>query len=894
LHAFVIESLTQDTSVLLTAETLHLAEGYVQAQPLGPVPVKGLEKPIEVYELVGVGPARSRLEVAAARGLTRFVGRERELDQLAQALDRARAGHGQVVGVVGEAGVGKSRLFWEFTRSRRTHGCLVLESRSVSYGKATACLPVIDCLKSYFRIEDRDDQRGIRERVTGKVLTLDRGLEPTIAALLSMFGVGEDESQWQALDPSQRRERTFEAVKRLLLRESQIQPILLLFEDLHWLDAESQAFLDGFAESLPAARILLLVNYRPEYLHAWGSKTYYLQLRMDPLPEQSAEELLTALVGEQPGLDPLKRLLIERTEGNPFFLEECVRTLLETGVLVREGAGCRLVRPVDHVRVPATVQAVLAARIDRLLAEDKSLLQCAAVVGKDVPFPLLEAVAGKPEADLRRGLFRLQTAELLHEARLFPDIEYTFHHALTHEVAYTGVLHDRRQALHAGIVQAIERLYPDRLAEHAELLAHHALRGEAWEKAFAYLRQAGVKAARRAAYRQAVGSFERALEVLRRLPETREALEHAIDARLDLRNALQPLGEMEQVIAHLREAAALAEAIADRRRLGRACAFMSQYFWLMGNLERAIEAGERATGLAREFGDARLEAMTGFYVGQAHHALGDYRRALEVLRVSVEALPEDAIRDRFGQSSILINSTAWLILCLAELGEFAEATRWSEDMMRAAEAANRPFDLITAYYAVGQVHLRVGRLDRAIPAFERGLHLVRERGFRTWAATALASLGYAYALAGRLAEGLPLLEEAGASKRSHFRLRLAYLSEAYLLAGRVDEAVPLAERVLELSRKRRERGHEAWSLRLIGEIFSRAEFPDLDRAEASYKEAIALAEELGMRPLIALCHQGLGEAYRRSGQMTKAQTHLDAATALANQFGLRGEHRAES
>ena len=331
-----MEQLARPGTALLTADTLCLVEGYIEVKPLGPVPVKGLQAPIEVYELLRAGPVRSRLQAAVARGLTRFVGRDAELEQLRQALARAGAGQGQVVAGVGEAGVGKSRLLYEFTRSHHTHGWLLLASHSVSYGKATAYLPVLDLLKGYFQIEPQDDTRRLREKITGKLLTLDRALEPMLPALLALLEVPVDDQQWQAFDPPQRRQRTLEAIKRLLLRESQEQPLCLVFEDLHWIDAETQTLLDSLVESLPTARLLLLVNYRPEYQHGWGNKTYYTQLRLDPLPPASADEFLQALLGDDPSLEPLKQLLIARTQGNPFFLEESVRTLVEIGVLVGE------------------------------------------------------------------------------------------------------------------------------------------------------------------------------------------------------------------------------------------------------------------------------------------------------------------------------------------------------------------------------------------------------------------------------------------------------------------------------------------------------------------------------------------------------------------------------
>ena len=489
-----MEQLATPGSIRLTAATLRLAEGLVQVNALGQFPVRGLTELVEVFELVGASTIRRRLQASAARGLTRFVGRQQELAALQQALERAGAGHGQVVAVVGEAGVGKSRLVYEFIHSHHTPGWLVLESASVSYGKATPYFPVIDLLKRYSHVEEHDDTRTIRAKVTGQVLTLDPALQDAVPALLSLLDALPEDSPFLKLDPPQRRQRTLDALKRVLLRESQEQPLLLVFEDLHWIDSETQALLGSLVESLPSARLLLLVNYRPEYQHGWGNKTYYAQLRLDPLPAVSADELLQALLGDDASLRPLTQLLIARTEGNPFFLEESVRTLVETGVLVGEGGAYRLGQALPTIQVPATVQAVLAARIDRLPPEDKRLLQTAAVIGNEVPLLLVHAIAELPEEVLHSGLARLQVAEFLYEMQLFPEREFTFKHALTHEVAYGSLLQERRRALHARIVETLDGARWGPVAEQVERLAHHALRGEVWDKAVVYCRQAGAKA----------------------------------------------------------------------------------------------------------------------------------------------------------------------------------------------------------------------------------------------------------------------------------------------------------------------------------------------------------------------------------------------------------------
>jgi predicted ATPase/class 3 adenylate cyclase len=876
-----MEQLARPGTTLLTADTLRLVEGYVEVTPLGPVPVKGLHEPVEVYELLRAGPVRSRLQAAVARGLTRFVGRDAELEQLRQALARAGAGQGQVVAGVGEAGVGKSRLLYEFTRSHHTHGWLLLASHSVSYGKATAYLPVIDLLKGYFGIEPRDDARRLREKVTGKLLTLDRALEPTLPAFLALLEVPVEDPQWQAFDPPQRRRHTLEAVKRLLLRESQVQPLCLVFEDLHWIDAETQALLDSLVESLPTARLVLLVNYRPEYQHGWGSKTSYTQLRLDPLPPASADAFLQALLGDDPSLAPLKQLLIARTQGNPFFLEESVRTLVETGVLVSERGASRLARPLEGLQVPAMVQAVLAARIDRLPPEDKRLLQTAAVIGTEVPWPLLQAIADEPEEALHRSLAHVQAAEFLYETSLFPERVYTFKHALTHEVAYGGLLRERQRLLHGRIVAAIEQHDADRLADQIERLAHHALRGEVWDKAVTYFRQAGDKALARSAGREAVACFEQALVALEHLPESRERHEQAIDIRFGLRPALGMLREFGRGFTYLREAEVLAQALGDQHRLGWVAAHTTNHFWSTGEPQRAVEVGQRAFALAGTLGDTALQVVMHLFLGRAYHAVGDYPQAVDLLRQNLVALDGVLLRERFGLSGLAsVLSRDLLARGLAELGAFTEGLTHGEDGLRIAEAVDHPNSLIQACRSIGNVYLYKGEFHQALPWLERGLDVCRVWDIPLLFHIVSSTLGYAYVLSGRMSDALPLLEQSVSAEAMGDGSGLVpiWLSEAYLRLGRLDEALALAVRGLEFCRAHAQQGEQAWALRLLGEIYAHRHPPEAELAEATYREALALAEALGMRPLQAHCHLGLGTLYAKTGQ--QEQAHAELSTAI--------------
>jgi tetratricopeptide (TPR) repeat protein len=882
-----MEQLAAPGSILLTAATLRLVEGLVRVQALGPVPVKGLAEPVEVFELVGVTALRRRLQAAVAWGLSPFVGRQSELEALQQALAHAGAGQGQVVALLGEPGVGKSRLVYEFLHAHYTQGWLWLESSSVSYGKATAYLPVGDLLKAYCHIEDRDDLRTVRAKVTGQLLTLDDTLQDTVPAVLALFEALPADSPFLQLDPLQRRRRTLEALKRLLLRESKVQPLLLVFEDLHWIDSETQAVLDMLVESLPTTRVLVLVNYRPEYQHGWGSKTYYTQLRLDPLPEASADSLLQALLGDDAGLVPLTRLLIARTQGNPLFLEESVRTLVETGVLVGERGAYRLTKPLDTLQVPATVQALLAARIDRLPPEDKRLLQTAAVIGTEVPWPLLQAIADTADEALYRSLVQLQAAEFLYETSLFPERAYTFKHALTHEVAYGSLLHERRHALHARIVEALEALAGDRLDDQVERLAHHALRGEVWDKALTYGRQAGDKAQARSAYREAVVCYEQALAALAHVPDSRTTAEQVIDLRLGLSSALNPLAEEpERMLGHLRHAETLAQTLGDQLRLGQVYADMSINFWVVGEVDRAIVYGQRALDLAATLGHVGLQAQAYHFLGHAYVDAGDFPRAFESYGWNVVTLQGDLLYERSrATGSVAASCRAWLGICHAELGSFTEGLAMAEEGLRIAEIVNHPFSQTEACQGMSAVYLRQGDLRRAIPVLERAVSLCQDWHIPLLLPVQVASLGLAYVLDGRIDAGLALVEQGveqqvARSRRRRLAIAITCLSEAYLLAGRLEEAHQRAAQALDQAHQHKQRGWQAWALWLLGESTVRQVSPEGEPAAGHYRQALALAEELGMRPLQAHCHRGLGTLYAAHGQREQARAALAAAIAL--------------
>jgi tetratricopeptide (TPR) repeat protein len=526
--------------------------------------------------------------------------------------------------------------------------------------------------------------------------------------------------------------------------------------------------------------------------------------------------------------------------------------------------------------------------------EEKALLQAASVIGQDVPLALLRSIADVSETRLRLALTDLETAEFLYETSPFPDLEYTFKQTLTHEIAYASVLQDRRRALHARIVEALERLYPGRLTEQVDRLAHHAFRGEVWHKAVTYLRQAGAKVLAHSAYREAASRFEQALTALHQLPETRETIERAVDLRLDLRQSLFPLNELTTVWRYLEEAEGLARTLDDPRRLGWVSAYMSGHHWHTGGHVTDVRRfAVTVEGIAERLGDVPLQIAGHYYLAAAAHLSGDYRAAEHVCRRFVQLLHDPPSRERFGLAVFpAVVSRAYLARTLAERGLFDEGDAPGQQAIRIAETLDHPFSLVVACLDLAYLKRVRGELTDAARLAERAVAQCREWNITSHASIAVASLGHAYAWSGRLDEGVSCLEQALASYEStgigvYHSLSVGQLGEAYLVADQVDNARACADRALTLARGRGERGYEAWALRLLGEIASHPARPDVAAAAAHYGAAMTLASDLEMRPLVAHCHRGLGKLYGRTGDAATAREYLTTATGMYGEMGMR-------
>jgi class 3 adenylate cyclase len=637
-----MQAVARSGSIVVSEPTRRLVEGYFTLKAIGPTRVKGLSEPVAVYEVSGLGPLRTRLQASVRRGLTRFVGRDAELAQMRRALELAKTGHGQIVAEIGEPGVGKSRLFLEF-KAMSQSACMVLEALSVSHDKASAYVPLIDLLHGYFGIEARDDSRKRREKVTGRVVALDRSLEDTLPYLLALLGMVEGDDPLAQMDAQVKKRRTLETIKRILLRESLNQPLIVIFEDLHWIDQQTQEFLNLFADSIGTAKIQLLVNYRPEYSHQWNNKTYYTQLRLDPLGRESADQMLTALLGGATELASLKRLIIDKTEGTPFFMEEIVQALFEDGTLVGDGF-VKVVQPLTQIKVPPTVQAVLAARIDRLPGEEKELLHTLAVLGREFPLGLVQRVWQRPipqpasveDFDLERMLSRLQAGEFIYEQPAFPEPEYIFKHALTQEVAYRSVLIERRKQLHESAAQALESIYAGHLDDHLSELAHHYGRSANVSKAIEYLRRASEQAIERSANAEAIAQLTAGLNLLKNVPDspTRKREETSFQLALGGVLAIATNPGNPDVEAAFSRARELSVQIRDDAQLFHALAGLWYRNQVGGVTETALNIGEELLNQARRADDPLRLRFAHSALGQALMLWGDLIPALEHIRQS--------------------------------------------------------------------------------------------------------------------------------------------------------------------------------------------------------------------------------------------------------------------
>ena len=882
----------------LTAETCARAEGFVRTQPLDRADGDDRHPAGALFVLAGRTAARSRWEARAPLALTGFVGREAELAQIAGALERADAGEGRVVAIVGEAGLGKSRLAHEFLQSPEAQGWTVLRAGASAHDRNAAYLPISELLRAWCEVAEMDSRGAIAAKLEARLAGLDERLLAMRPALSSLLDLPVEDEDWRTSSPTKRRRQVHEALTSLFLRLSREQPLILWFEDLHWIDGETQAVLDALVEALVAARILLLVTFRPEFQHGWAAKSSFVQIPSAPLLSAAADRFLRSLLGDDPGLVDLKLRLVERSGGNPLFLEEMVRALAETGGLAGQTGEYRLTGAIDAIEMPATIREVLAARIDRLPPDGKALLQVAAVIGKDVPIALLQPIVRLGEEALHERLAALRSAELLYQSRLPPDPAVSFKHALTHEAAYEGVLREDRRRLHIEVVATIEELFGGRLEEQVGRLAHHAFAGGLWPRAVTYFTQAGDKAVERSAYHEASRLYEQALTALEQLPEESALIEQGIDIRLKLRVALNTIGSFEAMLDCLVKAEALAERIGDHGRRAKVNLAKIYALGLLGDVEGAIDSGRRAVASGDVLGTRSTVACADLGIGWAHWQRGEAREAVDFLSRHQDYLAGELRFETF--DSISVRS----VFCLSNLarnqallGDFPAAVAIGTRGCDIAEELGRPFDLAYAYWHFGAVLLHRGEIDEAFSYLDQAFEINRANEFGFTAVGVAVDLGHAHLLSNRAPEAVPLLERAradsGRSRHRHNNVwATAYLGLARMVEGAHEPARELGLQALESARAYAFHRAEALALQLLGILAAKAGPASMEAAEQDLLGAQGIFEALGLLPDLIKCHRDLAALYRQLDRRKDTEVHLESAAQLSAGMALAPQRTA--
>ena len=763
----------------------------------------------------------------------------------------------------------------------------MLEAYAVSHGKASAWLPVLELLRGYFDLQDADDPPTRREKVCATLAALDPALSEVLPYLLGLLGIQEGPDPLAQMDPQIRRRRTLEAIKRIIVRESLEHALVVIFEDLHWIDSETQALLDLLADSGAGARLLLLVNYRPEYRHEWSGRGHYLQLRLDPFGGENGAAMLATLLGGGVELEALKRLIIKRTEGNPFFIEEMVQALFDEGALVRNGA-VKVARSLSQLRLPPTVQGILASRIDRLSAELKELLQTLAVIGRESPLGLIRKVASEADTQLERMLAELQAAEFIYERSALTDAEYIFKHALTQEVAYNSLLIERRKLLHERTGQALESMFAEQLDDHLGELAHHYSHSDNVAKAVEYLGRAGKQALQRSAHTAAISSLTEAINLLSRLPDGPERIQRELQLQLVVGPALSAIKgwsapEVERAYFRARE---LCKRLGDPPGLFPTLVGVWLVYYIRGESRRAYELAEQLMNRAHSRNDSTHLLVAHDALGSTLFDMGklllarEHKEAVVFLYDPERHGPLAARRsfDAKGYALSYLGMTLW------RLGYPDQALKRANEAVEFSQALSHPLSLAGAEFFLGVVRQYRHEARAAQKAAECAIALSAEQGFTFWLPIATILRGWAMAQQGLNEEGIAQMKEGLAASRatgagtgrSHW---LSLLAQACIESGRLNDGQSVLAEAQAFANGTEGHGYDAEIHRLKGELLLRQGDSNAAEAQKCFERAIEIARNQSAKSL------ELRAAIRLARLLAKQGRRDEARTILAQIYG---------
>ena len=873
----------------VSEDTFRLTEGFFRFEHQGKKVIKGFSEPVAVYRPIVPRSRRTRFDVSAERGLTPFVGRTRELGLLVDCFERSKAGQGQVFSIIAEAGMGKSRLLYEFRKVVANEDVTFLEGGCPSYSRGMVYHPVIDILKANFDIIEKDGDREIKEKVERGLQILGPMVTSTVPYILELLSVKDNDIGNIPLSPEAKKGRILGALKQTILHGSKIRPLIIVYENLHWIDRSSEEHLKDLFDYISGARVFLILTYRPEFMHTWGGRSYHNQLNLNRLSNHETLSIVSHLLGTDKFDENIGRLAIEKTEGIPFFIEELISSLRDQRIVTEKDGRYQLEKEIREVLVPSTIQDIIMARVDTLPEKTKNLIQTGSVAGREFSHQLIKEVTKLPEEELLSDLSVLKDYELLYERGIYPQSDYVFKHGLTQEVAYNSLLQKKKTEIHKRIGEILENIHADRLGEFCEILAYHCLQGEDWQRAYRYNQEAGLKAYSHSDYEQAQSYFEDALTALKQLPSKKNRIEQEIDLRFNMRAPLMVLGRFGEVGEWIYGAEKLAREIGDDTRLSNALNYLSSFHWILGQNQRAIELGKKALKLATSVNHFSYQVAIMCHLGIYYFNVGDYPKQIEIHQeVRKRLIGDDAFKQHGMASLPGAFSPGMVVLGMAELGNFDKFEEIGHEALEIAEQVQNALTLTFVYNFIAMAYLRLGKVESALPLLEKCYELCcisQVQGMHSYSA---GSLGYAYLLAREPKRALSILEEG--IKKDYLQASfwpthpLIVLADAYRAERKFVLANDTASRALGLANERGERGFEAWVIFVMAKI--NADTGRIVDAKQWYQRALKQASDLSMRPLVAHCHKGLGNCYLKLGNETKAQLESKRADDIYRALGM--------
>jgi len=873
-----MQELAEPGTTYVTEETFKLSEGLFRFEALGEKAVKGKEEPVNVYRAIAPSTRRTRFDVSAERGLTPFVGRERELELLLDGLEQSKGGRGQAFSIVAEAGVGKSRLLYEFRKAVASEDVTFLEGRCLSYSKGVAYHPVIDILKANFDIHEGDRDLEIREKVKRGVKVLGADETSTLPYLLELLAVPDSGIDKIPMSPEQRKDRINEALNRTALKGSEIRPLIMAFEDLHWIDKSSEESLKYWLDSIPGARVLLIFTYRPEFVLTWGAKSYHSQVSLNRLSNRESLMMVSHLLGTEEFDKDFEEFILEKTEGIPFFIEELIKSLKDLKIIEREDNRYRIKKDLSEVTIPATVQDVIMARVDSLPEGAKGLLQTVSAVGREFSFDLLKRVTGISQEELLSHLSVLKDSELLYERGIYPQSTYIFKHALTQEVTYNSLLLKRRKEIHGEIGKGIEALYPDRLEEHHEMLAYHYGRSANTDKAIQYLDLANQKVIRLNAMEEAKAYFDEAMALLDTLPETEENRQRRISLLVNQGEVFLLLAKTSEYYNLLTRYEPMAVDLGNQALLGALYSRMGFLDNDLGHFDQGIERLTKAAELCEAAGDVDDAGYAYAWLGWPLLFRGHYDRVLTV-KDELLRMMEQRFTHRWYVRGLCAASRA----CIC-LGRWDAAIEEAKKALKAAEESSDDSLVIFAVWTLSMAYTWKGDLDRGVEYGELALQKAVTPADKAWAQR---GLGWALCRAGEANRGVELLAAALQNFKTGHRIAgiipsACTLGTGFWLAGEDDKARQTFEEALEIAERCGARYYVGFAQRLLGEIALKT---NPAQAAPHFEKSITVLQEIKAENELALAYAGYGRLQKQQGQIGQAREYLAKALEIFERLG---------